>query len=126
MSGAPAFMAVTQGSPSITEHSVTSRACVPGSHGTLTIQGMVLGRLSLPGHCTDSRLKDTPSLCDRPTCLFRSFSLRDRLLVWYIPKGLLRCTVGMEAGDAIFALSLCLAPDRQYLPERNSYTCLTP
>lgn len=34
--------------------------CVYGSHGT-TIQGMVLGWLSPPGHYTDDRLKDTPS-----------------------------------------------------------------
>ena len=44
---------------------VASGTCVPGSHRTLAIGEMVLGRLPCPGHCEDSRLRCTPeSFCE--------------------------------------------------------------
>lgn len=42
----------------------SKEACVPGSHVTVAIEGTVSGRLPLPGYCTDSRLKHTPSLSE--------------------------------------------------------------
>ena len=37
-------------------------ACIPGSHRTVAIREVVLGRLPPPGHRTDNGLKHTPRL----------------------------------------------------------------
>lgn len=58
-------MATTQGM--LLDHLalVASVDCIPGSHGTLAIRNMVLGRLLLPGRCTDNGLRHTPkSFCN--------------------------------------------------------------
>lgn len=40
-------------------------SCVSGSHGTLAIRGVVLGRLPLLGRYADSRLRHSPSFSVR-------------------------------------------------------------
>ena len=44
-------------------------AWLPKSHGTIIIGERILGRPSLPGHCTDSRLKHNPSLSEKEVYL---------------------------------------------------------
>ena len=96
------------------------------SYRSETIGKTVLGRLLPTGHCTDSRLKDTSWLpVWRPVSLSWSFSLRRGLQVCHISTG---CGgVGRHGPrDTIFVLSISLATDWQYLPERSLYTHLRP
>ena len=63
----------------------------------LTIRETVLGRLSPPGHCMDSRLKQTPVFLRKiPICFSKRFGLKGRLLVWYTSRGLQTSSQGME------------------------------
>ena len=69
------------------------RACIPGSHGIVTIREKVLHRLPTPGLYTESSLKHLPTAplsrsVKRAFCLSQSLSLRDRFQVWYIFSGL--------------------------------------
>lgn len=41
---------------------VSRGTCIPGTHGTITIEETIFGRLPPPGHCTDSQLNHTLSL----------------------------------------------------------------
>lgn len=54
--------ATTQGTPLDCLTLVARETYVFESHETLTIEETVLGILPLAGHCTDSRLKHTPSV----------------------------------------------------------------
>ena len=66
MFAAPSFMlgdsvfAATQKTPFNQLELDTRGACIPGSHGMVTIRESVVGRLPLPRHCTESRLKTPP------------------------------------------------------------------
>ena len=64
-SGTLVFVAAAQG---ISLDCLVARD-VPGSPRTVTIRDTVLGRLPLPGHCTDSGLKHSPSLSVKESCL---------------------------------------------------------
>ena len=57
---------------------VAREACVLGSQKIVTIREKVLNRLQTPGHCTDNRLKENPSLFVNKACL---------LLLELQPKG---------------------------------------
>ena len=59
------FAAATQGTLFDCLALESREACVPGSHATVTIGETVLGRLPLPEHCTDSRLKHTPRFSEK-------------------------------------------------------------
>lgn len=73
--------------------------CIPGSHGTVAIEEIVLGRLPSPhpGYCADSRLRYKPQsfwkggllVCPGP------FGLSDSLQVWYMSCKLQICSLGM-------------------------------
>lgn len=94
----PVFAAATQGAP-LDHLALEARgSCIPGSHGTRTIRDSVLGRLLPSGHCTDSRLKHTPSLAEKEAYLLvRSFGLTGRLLVRHTYRELWRGSRGMKA-----------------------------
>lgn len=50
---------------------------ISGPHGSKTFGETDLGRLQPPGHCINSRLKHSPSICVKmPIFLFWSLSLR--------------------------------------------------
>ena len=51
------FAAAALGMPLDCLALVARWACVPGSHKTVTIREIVVGRLTPPKHCTDRRLK---------------------------------------------------------------------
>lgn len=79
-------------------------ACIPGSHRTVTIIETVLGRLPFPRHCTNSRLKYTPTVfVKEDICLSRNFSPGDRQWVWHPPTGW-PGALKDAARDTIFAL----------------------
>lgn len=59
-SGDLVFMAAMQGTPQSHLALEVRRTCVPESCRAGTFRDSVLGRLPLPGHFTDSRLKHTP------------------------------------------------------------------
>ena len=66
---------------------------VLGSHETIPIIEMVLGRLPPVGHRTDSRLKHTPVFQrKRPIYMFRSFGLRVRFLARHTSRDLQKCS----------------------------------
>lgn len=99
---------------------VAKGACVPGSHGTVTIGEMGCDRLLPLGHHTDSWLKHTPSLSVKePTCLSWSFRLRGRLQAWT------QVCSGNILWATIFPPSLCLTTHGN-LPERSLNTHLEP
>lgn len=80
-------------------------ACVPGSHGTVTMGDTVPDRLPLPGHRTDSRLKQTPSLLEKEACLLvQELWPKEKSCGLTHYRGLQRCSQGMEAGEC----NLCL------------------
>ena len=62
MSGAFVFVVAPQGMPLDCLVLMASRACFPEFHGMVINREMVLGKLPLPRHCADSRLKHIPSL----------------------------------------------------------------
>ena len=64
MFGDPVFVAATQGKPSDHLALEAGGLVFLGPMG-LTIGETVLGRLPLPGHCTDSKLKHTPRLSEK-------------------------------------------------------------
>ena len=77
MSGAPVSMsgdlvsvAAAQGMPLKHLALVGKGARIAGSHRTVTIREIVLGRLPPPGHCTDSRRKHAPTLSIKKTPIF--------------------------------------------------------
>ena len=79
-------------------------ACILGSHRTVTIIEIVLGRLPFPRHRTDSRLKYTPTLfVKEDICLSRNFSPGNRQWVWHTPTGW-PGALKDAARDTIFAL----------------------
>ena len=69
MSGVPVSAAAIQGIPLNLLALVASGACIPESHGTVTMRETVLGRLPPTRHCTDSRLKHTSSFSVREASL---------------------------------------------------------
>ena len=89
MSSATVFMAVGW------------RACIPGSHGTVTIKDIVLGQLPCSGHSRDSRVKYNPSLSVKDAfCFFWSFGVRCRHLVWHTSSSQLRLFQEEKAGGS--------------------------
>lgn len=67
---------------------VARKACIPGPHETITIGKTVLGRISHPGHCTDSRWKHKLSACEKKHIyLCWSFNLRCRLQDCHTARG---------------------------------------
>lgn len=58
-------MAATEGTPLDHLDLKARGACDLGTHEIVTIRGTILGRLPLPGHCTDSRLKHVPSVSEK-------------------------------------------------------------
>lgn len=85
--GDPSFVAATQGTPLDCLALEARGACLLGFHRTVTIRD---SPCQTPGLCTDSRLKHMPSVSKRPSCLFRSFGPKGRLLVWHTDRGVLR------------------------------------
>ena len=65
MSGDPSFVDAVQGMPLNCLALEARNACVPGSHGIVTIRETVLSRLPLQWHCTESGLKHTLSLFEK-------------------------------------------------------------
>lgn len=97
--------------------------CISRSHGTTAVSKIVLGKISLPGHCTDNRLKHTSGHTkNRPIFLSRTFDLRGRL--WLDKFSLLyRYSQKWRLGNAIFVISLCIPTACWCLPERSLYSC---
>lgn len=102
------------------------RAYIPGSQGTVTIGKIVLQQLPSPGPCTESRLKHTPIVWNRPVWLCRSFSLRGRHLVWHTFGGYWNTPQGWRMVVSVFSLSLgspslpySLTPGHQYFLGRS-------
>lgn len=119
MSGDPVFMAVPQRTPLDCLTLEAKQSCIP-CPTTATIRETVLGRLPLPGHYTDSRLKYTPVfLRKRPICLYRSFDLKGRLPVWQTSRSSWRGSNRTKTSGHIFALSFCLTLAHWHLPERS-------
>ena len=87
---------------------VASGACIPGSHGTVTIGEKP------PGHSADSRMKHICLSVKKPIYFPWIFSLRGRILVWHTSRGLLRCSLGTETSGHPF----CALP----LPSSRSLT----
>ena len=79
----------------------------PGSQETVTIWETVLGRLPTQ-RTAQIAVWNTPPvfLWKTSICLSKNFSLRDRILVFHIIRGLWRCSQGMEACGWI----LCALP----------------
>lgn len=110
---------------------VTRGPCIPESHGTVAIKEVVLGRLLLTEHCTDSRLRHTPIfLCRKPLGLFWSFCLRGRLQVWHTSIGLqsfLSSSIGCGHHLGLLSLfcsSLPVSPRKKaYLLSSGVYHC---
>ena len=76
----------------------TKGVYVIGSHGGITIRDSS-SQATTPGHCTDSKLKHTPSFSDKgPIWLSGSFGLRDRLLAEHAHR---RLEVLREGGQWI-------------------------
>lgn len=93
VSDAPAFIAVTQGIAHRSSGTWWPAALclwIPWDYNSGDGSWLVVTSRALHRRQTE---RHTKFFCDRSICLFRSFSLRGRLLVWY----LLRCTLGMEA-----------------------------
>lgn len=126
LSGAPVFAVAMQGTA--LEYVVLEArgTCVPGSHGTVTIRGTILGRLPPPGHCTDSKLKHDPSLPLKDAYLLSwSFSLKDRLQVCHTSR-LRRCSQGADTRGAICVLSCCLSQPTSTSRKGSSTLTLSP
>lgn len=69
MSGTLLFVAAVQGIP-LDHLALEARgACVPDSHGTVSIKETIHGRLPPPGHFKDSRLKHNPSISEKEAYL---------------------------------------------------------
>lgn len=76
----------------------------------------------LPGYCTGSRLKHTPSLSEKEAYLACKFVLRGRLLVWHTSKVYRGALREQRPVDAVFVLSVYFIIAHQYLTERSLYT----
>lgn len=61
MPGIPVFGAAAQGILLDWLALVTRGPYLPGFQRTIEIRKIVLGRLPFPGHCTESRMRHTPS-----------------------------------------------------------------
>lgn len=70
----------------------------------------------------------TPSifLWRRPICLPKSFSLRSRLLFWYLTRGLWRCSQRMENGECHVCAESLPCTRSPMCPRWSCYTHLTP
>lgn len=73
---------------------------------------------------TQQRETCSQGSCEKGPCLPCSSIRKGRLLLWNTWRGPISSSLGTEDSDAIFALSLCLAPAHQYLPEWSLYLCL--
>lgn len=81
---------------------------LPRPHRSVMIGKIVLGRLSHPGHCTDSRKKNYPqSACEKDIYLSWSFNLRDRLQHCCSSRGCRRTCREHRQEDAVFVPSHC-------------------
>lgn len=106
MSGNPGFVASTKGTPLDCLVLEAKGSCSPGPR-IARIKEIVLGRLLLPGHCTDSRLKYTAVFLKRkPNYLYRSFDIRGNFgkLIGVYGGALTE----WRPGNTIFALFFCL------------------
>lgn len=86
------------------------RDCILGSHGTVAIEEMFLGKLLLLGQCTPTE-RHTPQSFHEGD-LFASpasFGLAGRLQVWHTSSELQSCSQGTQTMDTILVFSLCLA-----------------
>lgn len=82
--GDPDFVAATQEIPLDYLVLEARGACSPGSYGTVTFGERVFGRIPLPRHCIDRRLKDTPTHSEKESYLLvMGFVLRGSLLLWH-------------------------------------------
>lgn len=68
MHSVPQFLQLHQGT-SLDALALWPGSYVPGSHRTVTIREMALGRLPSPGYCIDNRLKHLTSISVKETCL---------------------------------------------------------
>lgn len=100
--GAPVFMAATQGTVHDHLALMASRASIHGPQGTITHGETVLGWLPPPRGMMQRQQTKThaQSFCERGLFLILE------LLVGQTSRGLLRCSLGTEAGG----LNLCTSP----------------
>lgn len=81
-SGELVFTAATQRMP-LYHPALETEELTSWVHGTITIGNSVLGRLLLPGYCTDNRLKHTPILSQKETkLLVQDLLPESRFPVW--------------------------------------------
>lgn len=98
-SATPAFIAATQRKPLDHLPLVARRICICRTPKTLTNGETILGMWPLSGHSTKSRVKPMPIISVKVVYLLAlKLSPRGRLLVWYITRSLLRCSLETEAG----------------------------
>ena len=71
------------------------RDCIPGSHGTVPITEMVLGRLPPPEHCPGSALKHTPSPSEDVSLLVLELWSEGWLQAWLTFSG---CVAAFREG----------------------------
>lgn len=85
MSGNLGFVAATQEMPFAHLSLVVKKTFIFCSQMTVRSAKRVLRRITLPGHCMDSKLKQNPnsSRKQKPICLSKNFGLKCRLLVWH-------------------------------------------
>lgn len=83
-------------------------ACVLGSHGAVKIRETVLGRLSLPGHCTERKLRHSPSFYQKEAYLLVQELWPEEQAGLAHLQGLWRGSPRMEARVTIFVLFPCL------------------
>lgn len=93
-----------RGFPLITRLWWPRGAYVLGSHRMIRIGERVLDRLPPPGHCTDSRVKHTPSFSGRADLLV----LEGQAVVWHTPGASRSALREDRLVGAISAPSLCL------------------
>lgn len=106
---------------------VSTRACIPVSHRTVTIEGTVLSRLPPPENHTDSQLNHTLSPpVKRLINLPWTYSLRSGLHVCQTSRGYKGALREHKPANAILALSFGLTTMHQYLPERSLYIFVDP
>lgn len=101
------------------------RACISGSHETVTIRDTALGRLPPPGHHTDRQTKTYSQVFLWKRFIHLIWSLRDRLQVYHTSRGYWEAVREHRPGHHLCVL---LSPITacQNLPEKSLYTHLKP
>lgn len=73
-------------------------------------------------HTADGGTPPSLSVEETSFLVLESSGLMDRLQVWHTSRGPPSYSQGMEAVDAVLALSLCIAPVLLYLPGKPAHS----